>query len=323
MGYWSDYFGDSNPFSWAAGKVGDFFGGLADNLSGRQGERQFEEQMAFEREKYEYQKQMEQTQMQREDTAYQRAASDMRSAGLNPLTGVNPSQAQGTGVSAGNASPTASNSNNVLGLIMSLVTKKMDLKQSSSIALQQLKEQNRHNAAMETLTSQLGNRNATIGERNATSGERGVAVQEQRAQSQGAVDAATVKKIVEETVAEQRHNDYYSSGLGKGLDESSSSVVKEAKEASNAVQAALQEAQDTSKKNEQLQRNARNAWIHQSGTAKSPWVGKFQYFMLGSPVGDVKVTSKKPTLRFFPDENVWKVYTADGWKRASPEDFRP
>lgn len=296
MGYWSDYFGDSNPFSWAAGKVGDFFGGVVDNLSGRQGERQFEEQMAFEREKYEYQKQMEQTQMQREDTAYQRAASDMRSAGLNPLTGVNPSQAQGTGVSAGNASPTASNSNNVLGLIMSLVTKKMDLQQSGAIAAQQLAEQSRHNTAMETLTSQLGNRNATIGERNATSGERGVTVQEQRAQSQGAVDSATVRKIVEDTVAQQRHNKYYTEGAGKGTDESATNAQKEIQGIANTLSEASESAKDVADANKlssnpRVKDLAREMFIKDKGFGKvrgsvvwagTPYYVKLQYLQKAS-----------------------------------------
>lgn len=64
--------------------------------------RQYAENMAFQREQYEYQKKLNDLQMQREDTAVQRNAADLEAAGFNKLLA-----AGGTGSATGSYSSTA------------------------------------------------------------------------------------------------------------------------------------------------------------------------------------------------------------------------
>lgn len=64
--------------------------------------RQFAENMAFQREQYEYQKQLNQLQMDREDTAVQRNAADLQAAGFNKLLA-----AGGTGSATGSYNSTS------------------------------------------------------------------------------------------------------------------------------------------------------------------------------------------------------------------------
>lgn len=65
------------------GSIGDIAAGIGTNITNSQIAKQ---NLAFERENLEYQKELQNKIFDREDTAYQRTVNDMRSAGLNPLT---------------------------------------------------------------------------------------------------------------------------------------------------------------------------------------------------------------------------------------------
>lgn len=142
-----------------------------------------QQQMDFQREQYEYQKALQQQQQMREDTAYQRAASDMRAAGLNPLSGVNPAQASvvmpsaaspGTVSAPGAPSATSSSSAASLSDVVSAFTgiygafanrafQKDSLQQAAVIAAARNEESSRHNKAIETIL----NKNASTSAKSA------------------------------------------------------------------------------------------------------------------------------------------------------------
>lgn len=287
--------------------------GIYDNEERKkEAKRQYEESMAFEREKFAYEKAMQETQMRREDSAYQRSVADMLASGLNPLSGANPASASTNNPTASSPSGTASfgSADGIVSAIMNMIQTESQLSTQRSIAQAQLAEQKRHNSEMETLTSALGNRSATVSERNAT-------VREKNAITTAKSAEANIANLKAKTSAQERTNEYYTSGLGKGVNETSSQPVKQVTESANAVKKSVKEALDAESEIRSLQSNARNAWLHQSG--HNDFAGKFQYKMLGSPTKEVKVRGR--TFRFFSDENVWKVFTSDGWKRASAKDF--
>lgn len=95
-----------------------------------------------------YQQQMDALNMQREDTAYQRAAADMRAAGLNPLSGTNPAQATvGTAGNAGSYAGTSGGATPFTSNFMDYLTKKTEL----TIAQERDRENARHNAKIEEI----------------------------------------------------------------------------------------------------------------------------------------------------------------------------
>lgn len=61
-----------------------------------QNQAQFEANMAFQREQFDYQKQLNELQMEREDTAFQRQAQDAQAVGINPMA-----------LASGNGAPTS------------------------------------------------------------------------------------------------------------------------------------------------------------------------------------------------------------------------
>lgn len=73
-------FVDSIPL---IGSVGDLVTGAFTNYTNK---KIADQNLAFERENLEYQKELQNKIFDREDTAYQRTVNDMRSAGINPLT---------------------------------------------------------------------------------------------------------------------------------------------------------------------------------------------------------------------------------------------
>lgn len=99
-----------------------------------------------------YQQQMDALNMQREDTAYQRAAADMRAAGLNPLSGANPAQATvGTAGNAGSYAGTSGGTTPFTSHLIDYLTKKTELEQEKTIADERNKEAARHNAEIESI----------------------------------------------------------------------------------------------------------------------------------------------------------------------------
>lgn len=80
MGFWQDYHDN--------GIIPNLWKGFTGQMSA---EKQNEENLAFQREKLDYEKQLQQQIFEREDTAYQRSAQDAQSVGINPMamTGLN------------------------------------------------------------------------------------------------------------------------------------------------------------------------------------------------------------------------------------------
>lgn len=74
MSFWSWYHDN--------GILPNLWKGFTGQLSA---EKQNEQNLAFQREQLDYQKQLNQLQMEREDTAYQRAAVDAQAVGINPM----------------------------------------------------------------------------------------------------------------------------------------------------------------------------------------------------------------------------------------------
>lgn len=73
----------SDVLSSLIGSAGDVITGIGSNIVNASVANK---NLAFERENFEYQKELQNKIFDREDTAYQRTVNDMRSAGLNPLT---------------------------------------------------------------------------------------------------------------------------------------------------------------------------------------------------------------------------------------------
>lgn len=80
MGFWQDYHDN--------GALPNLWKGFTGQMSA---EKQNEENLQFQREKLEYEKQLQQQIFEREDTAYQRSAQDAQAVGINPMamTGLN------------------------------------------------------------------------------------------------------------------------------------------------------------------------------------------------------------------------------------------
>lgn len=113
---WSSSFNDVVPFVGAG--VGAYFGGVpgaaigymagsqfqanqANQQNFAMSERQFAQNLAFQKEQYEYSKNLQQEVFAREDNAAQRRASDLQAAGLSKTL------ASGSGAGAGAVVPTA------------------------------------------------------------------------------------------------------------------------------------------------------------------------------------------------------------------------
>lgn len=196
----------------------------------------------FQEKQFKYQAEQDQLRMAREDTAYQRAAIDMRAAGISPSAGVNPAEAGSTAVSGG-GSQTGSVGNfgggDITGLLSIMSQREIskdNLRVAEANAQAQQIETKRHNEAMEAILS------------------RGASTTEQRTPSQIKQAEAAAKaseaaaKASEATAEEQKRSTDYKKE--KGYDDSTPNEVKLVKEA-QAVLNNLTEAKEAAEQ-EQL-----------------------------------------------------------------------
>lgn len=145
------------------------------NISGKTAQEQYAQtrQDALDQynEQFNYLKEQNELAMQRADNAYQRAAADMRKAGLNPLNGANEAE---TGVSGGTigemtGTPTMQGNSlsSIIGLIspiLGTITSMNNAKISSNHQTALLEETNRHNKEMERIAEENGKTSGKVGE---------------------------------------------------------------------------------------------------------------------------------------------------------------
>lgn len=118
------------------GKSGDWIKDQVEGLTGAGANKEnreiAEQNLAFEKEKFEYDKALQQQLFEREDTSYQRTVNDMRLAGLNPLNMQNTNGAGETVATTAPSNDFQHQMTNQLGVMETIFNSAMQAKMTQS-----------------------------------------------------------------------------------------------------------------------------------------------------------------------------------------------